>query len=295
MGKGERGRYRDGPPPAVRFHKRKWTPFRDVTDDYYSGMVRHLRLKGVDRLIALTGHAQGRIYENAHYVVIKTPLPVRKEDGGVGTGYQLSIRTQEREAEHDWRHFQRIKNELVGPEFEAVEIYPAESRLVDTANQYYLYVFPEGCRVPFGFRERLVVAGDRQRPWPRGEQPADARDSPLTADADEILARIALYKQKEQFRERDPDPAQGAAAHPVGAGAGGQAPAGGHGPGGRPLPRRPGAEVRDPGEHQEAPEDPGVHGRPGQDLPGPPGEDRRELREPDPAQPARPSAQGEDR
>ena len=29
----------------------------------------------------------------------------------------------------DWRHFQQIKNELVGPECEAVELYPAESRL----------------------------------------------------------------------------------------------------------------------------------------------------------------------
>jgi hypothetical protein len=36
---------------------------------------------------------------------------------------------------HDWRDLQRIKNQLVGPECEAVELYPAESRKVDTANQ----------------------------------------------------------------------------------------------------------------------------------------------------------------
>ena len=35
----------------------------------------------------------------------------------------------------DWRHFQLIKNQLIGEECEAVELYPAESRLVDTTEQ----------------------------------------------------------------------------------------------------------------------------------------------------------------
>lgn len=57
----------------------------------------------------------------------------------------------------DWRIIQRIKNEIVGEECEAVEIYPAESRLVDEANQYHLWAVPEpGYRFPFGFHERLV-------------------------------------------------------------------------------------------------------------------------------------------
>ncbi len=57
---------------------------------------------------------------------------------------------------HDWRDFQRIKNELCGPEREAVELYPAESRLVDTADQYHLWVLPEGESFSFGFHERIV-------------------------------------------------------------------------------------------------------------------------------------------
>jgi hypothetical protein len=41
----------------------------------------------------------------------------------------------------DWRHRQRIKNELIGEENEAFEIYPAESRLTDEANKYHLWAF----------------------------------------------------------------------------------------------------------------------------------------------------------
>jgi hypothetical protein len=56
-----------------------------------------------------------------------------------------------------WRDFQEIKNELVGPENEGVELFPAESRLVDTANQYHLWVMADpGYRFPFGYHRRLV-------------------------------------------------------------------------------------------------------------------------------------------
>lgn len=69
----------------------------------------------------------------------------------------LSIKRLDRRAIHDWRELQRIKNELCGPEREAVEIYPAESRKVDTSNQFHLWVFEEGSRLPFGYSSRCVV------------------------------------------------------------------------------------------------------------------------------------------
>jgi hypothetical protein len=57
----------------------------------------------------------------------------------------------------DWRHFQQIKNEIVGAEHEAVELYPAESRLVDTANKFHLFVARDPTfRFPFGWRAREV-------------------------------------------------------------------------------------------------------------------------------------------
>ena len=43
-----------------------------------------------------------------------------------------------------WAHLQQIKNEIVGPDREAVMIFPSEDRLVDTANEYWLYVYPTG-------------------------------------------------------------------------------------------------------------------------------------------------------
>lgn len=69
-----------------------------------------------------------------------------------------------------FRDFQRIKNELVGPECEAFEIYPAESRLVDSANSYHLHAFPDPeMRIPAGYEERNVTAtpgaGAVQRPF----------------------------------------------------------------------------------------------------------------------------------
>jgi hypothetical protein len=61
----------------------------------------------------------------------------------------------------DWRHFQQIKNELLGPECEAIELYPAESRKVDESNKYHLWGFDDGRRIPVGFENRNVDLSDR--------------------------------------------------------------------------------------------------------------------------------------
>lgn len=85
---------------------------------------------------------------------------------------QLNIRRRDgKPIFRDWRHFQQIKNELLGNECEAVEIYPAESRLTDTSNKYHLWGYPDPrFRFPMGFQERDVrdddgtkVPGLRQR------------------------------------------------------------------------------------------------------------------------------------
>jgi len=71
----------------------------------------------------------------------------------------LNCRRTDREANHDWRELQAIKNILVGPEHEAVELYPAESRLTDTANNYHLWVLADTkARFPFGFTGRVVFS-----------------------------------------------------------------------------------------------------------------------------------------
>jgi hypothetical protein len=80
------------------------------------------------------------------------------EDPTLGKYIHLSIKDHGRTARRDFRDFQRIKNELVGPEYEAIEIYPAESRLIDGSNQFHIWVF-ETWRIPIGFTSRLVSDG----------------------------------------------------------------------------------------------------------------------------------------
>ncbi len=112
-----------------------------------------------------------KLYQNSRYWVFWLTTPL----AGGHTIVELVIRNKDQSAKHDWREFQRIKNELLGPEEEAVELYPAESRLTDTKNEFHLWCI-RGMRFPFGWNEREISeASERQRPWPEGEKPADLR------------------------------------------------------------------------------------------------------------------------
>lgn len=68
----------------------------------------------------------------------------------------ITLKRYDRHAVRDWRHLQSIKNEVVGPEREAFELFPAESRLLDTSNQYHLWVLPEGDSIPLGQSGRAI-------------------------------------------------------------------------------------------------------------------------------------------
>jgi len=84
----------------------------------------------------------------------------------------LSIKRRDRAPVRDWRDLQQIKNMIVGEEHEGFEVYPAESRLVDTANQYHLWVFMDpAVRLPVGYRHREVLDGGAAAAvgaWQRG-------------------------------------------------------------------------------------------------------------------------------
>jgi hypothetical protein len=72
----------------------------------------------------------------------------------------LALERRDHEIVRDWRHIQWIKNDILGENVEAYEIFPAESRLVDTANVYHLWAFPAGYRIPVPIamaRGRMVV------------------------------------------------------------------------------------------------------------------------------------------
>jgi hypothetical protein len=71
--------------------------------------------------------------------------------------FEMTVRRKDREAFSDWRHMQQIKNQIVGEENEMVELFPAESRLRDSANQYWFYGFNnDQVRFPFGMFGRVV-------------------------------------------------------------------------------------------------------------------------------------------
>lgn len=107
---------------------------------------------------------------------------VEFEDGSM----HLSFKRNDRSAVRDWRHFQAIKNEVAGPEREAVEVFPPESGLLDGANEYHLWVLPEGQECSLGFDlpgpqlgeaaethdharyRQSGISGSRQRAWEAG-------------------------------------------------------------------------------------------------------------------------------
>ena len=61
----------------------------------------------------------------------------------------------------DWRDIQRLKNELVGPEREAVELFPRETRLVDESDQFHLWVLADiKLQFPFGYLDRSTLQPD---------------------------------------------------------------------------------------------------------------------------------------
>ena len=117
---------------------------------------------------AIDAAARDEIWLNDRYVVHLDRDPFVTGTAGLEGSLHISVRRTDRKAVHDWRDLQRIKDQLAGPDREAIEVYPAASRLVDTANQFHLWVLPEGEHVPYGWFRRFVSdeegGGTRQRP-----------------------------------------------------------------------------------------------------------------------------------
>lgn len=120
-------------------------------------------------------HAVVQVAANAHDVEMWLndvyQVGVYKKDSG--PLIHLSIKRRDRKPIHDWRDLQEIKNLLVGRENEGVELFPAESRRVDTSNQYHMFVLKDtAVRFPFGFNAGRVVTEATfgksvQRPLPK--------------------------------------------------------------------------------------------------------------------------------
>lgn len=137
----------------------EWQPLqrRDNDPDY-------VKNESLINLRGKLGLAQDdEIWTNDHYqVTVRYLIPTEEglpkgRDGMV----HLSIHKLDRRRIRDWRDLQQIKNEVMGDEREAVELFPKESRLVDTANEYHLWVMPLGAVLPFGFDEGMVSSDEQ--------------------------------------------------------------------------------------------------------------------------------------
>ena len=128
----------------ISYSERPWRPFVQTEPHGPTGAVAYQFSEGET------------FWANSHYLVFMRPLA---SSTGLGEARHLSLRTVENDTRHDWRDFQRVKNELCGPDWEAVELYPAQSRVVDTANQYHLWAFSQPLGI--GFTQGLVMDTER--------------------------------------------------------------------------------------------------------------------------------------
>lgn len=145
----------------------EWTPFEVATvqdrstDDAYVALLAEREMMGPDELRAMLKRLAGLPhYRNNLYQVVIDRQVAAVDDGD---GHQpdlihLSVKRTDQTPIRDWRHLQRIKDELLGPTFEAVELFPADERLVDSSNQYHLWALDDPTyRFPFGYGERFVI------------------------------------------------------------------------------------------------------------------------------------------
>lgn len=104
---------------------------------------------------------------NIYTVFVRRNVPALTANG-LPLVTWLSIKRNDKQVCRDWRHFQLIKNQLCGSECEGVEIFPAESRLIDGSNQFHLWILQDPAdKIPFGFNEGRNVSTE---PLPGGVQ-----------------------------------------------------------------------------------------------------------------------------
>lgn len=144
----------------------EWTPFELATatdrsdDDDYVATLAALEKMGADEIRAMLKRLAGLPhYRNNLYQVV-----VDRQTAAVDIGetqpdlIHLSVKRTDQTPIRDWRVLQRIKDEILGPQYEAVELFPADERLVDSSNQYHLWALDDPTyRFPFGYGERFVI------------------------------------------------------------------------------------------------------------------------------------------
>lgn len=70
----------------------------------------------------------------------------------------LMVRRHDEGDDFPWRDLQRIKDELVGEDREAVQVFPKKSEIVDEADMAHIWLVPEDEGLPLYIRELRMGA-----------------------------------------------------------------------------------------------------------------------------------------
>lgn len=149
-----------------------WVPMRRIDNDPNFGWNPNLP----------ENQRSDECWHNGRYQCLVKYVPSKKHpEGDRSDLLHLSIHAQDRGPMRNWRHLQQIKNEVAGELRTAVEVFPPEDKLTDTANEYHLWVMPEDVILPFGLGEDALVTDDelveefndephqgKQEPWEPG-------------------------------------------------------------------------------------------------------------------------------
>lgn len=79
-----------------------------------------------------------RCFKNNRYVVMIDDFAPMSN--GITAIKAMVQRHDNEPIPNHWREMQSIKNEIFGKEITAIEYYPAESKLMDAANIYWLWI-----------------------------------------------------------------------------------------------------------------------------------------------------------
>lgn len=147
-----------------------------------------------------------RVHVNARFVVYELTAASPIFQSAEGTPISMTHLAVDTVAgpPPTWGDLQRIKAELLGPDFEAVELYPAAGRTIDGETSH-LWALPLGCAFPLGMVPRPSQMPAVEGLPPATEPPADplaheGAPAPLADERAEALAEELAVAELARMR-----------------------------------------------------------------------------------------------
>jgi hypothetical protein len=110
-----------------RLQAKEWNEFKDVTTE---AIQKHLTLN------PFSPFRPDSVFQNNKYIVQVFKNRLRNEKYYT----KVMVRRSDAEPVYSWQDLFRIKNEIFGPEIEAIQFMPKVSELVDDANLYWFWI-----------------------------------------------------------------------------------------------------------------------------------------------------------